>query len=61
MKINDHVDIKNKKGIVDPNDPNCVGRVVDFDDDYVYITNVNMPFMGTYCNVEIPRTRIVKR
>jgi len=63
MKVNDYVDIKNAKGIVDPNDPNCEGRITGFDPSgrYVYIANTNMPFLGTYSNKPISSDRIVER
>lgn len=61
IKINDFVDIKNKKGVVDKNNPNCEGRIVDIIGDVVYITNANMPFMGTYHNRPFKMVDIVER
>lgn len=61
--VNEYVDIKNGKGIVDPSDPNCEGRITGFDPSgrYVYISNMNMPFQGTYSNKPISIDSIVQR
>lgn len=61
MKINDHVYIKNKRGVVDKNDPNCMGRVTGIDATHVYITNMNMPYLGTFAHKPIPKDMIVER
>lgn len=63
MQVNDYVDIKNTNGIVDPTDPNCEGRITGFDASrrYVFITNLNAPFQGTYSNKLIDLSRIVER
>ncbi|MCA1800542.1 MAG: hypothetical protein LC650_04545 [Actinobacteria bacterium] len=61
MKFGDHVDILNKNGVVDKNNPNCEGRVTDFNNKFVWITNTNMPFMGTYNNNKIYRDQVVER
>ena len=63
MNENEHVDIKNKKGIVDPTNPNCEGRITGIDPsgNYVFISNMNMPFEGTYSNKLIPIDQVVRR
>lgn len=61
MKINDHVYIKDKSGKVNKNNPNCMGRVTGIDMNHVYITNMNMPFMGTYAHERIPKEWIVEQ
>lgn len=63
MNENEYVDIRNSKGIVDPSDPNCEGKITGFDPTgrYVFISNMNMPFMGTYSNKPIPVDYIVRR
>jgi len=63
MQVNDYVDIKNKLGEVDPTDPNCEGRITDIDPsgEYVYISNTNMPFMGTYSGKLFHVSSIVER
>ena len=60
MKVNDHVHIKNKAGVVDKNNPNCMGRVTGIDMDTIYITNMNMPYMGTYAHQPLPKELIVE-
>ena len=35
---------------VDENDPDSMGRIVKTTKEGVYVTNVNMPFLGTYIN-----------
>lgn len=63
MQLNEFVDIKNGKGIVDITDPNCEGKITGIDPsgNYVFITNLNMPFMGTYSQKLISVDRIVER
>ena len=56
MKINDFITIK---GIPKTN-PNHEGRVTKITNKGVYITNVNMPFMGTYINKFVPNEKIEK-
>lgn len=43
IKVDDHIQIKG----VDINDPNCEGRVVEVVEAGVYITNTNMPYIGS--------------
>jgi len=45
MKINDHVEIL-LEGL---SEANKVGRIVNIDGPIVYVSNCNMPFMGTFC------------
>jgi hypothetical protein len=63
MKIGEHVLILNKKGIVDDNNPNCEGRIEDIsvDGKFVFITNMNMPYMGSYAMERIPAEKIISK
>ena len=54
INVNDSIRIVGCK----ENDPNGVGRVVKIVEGGVLITNMNMPYMGTYVNHFVPTEMI---
>lgn len=62
IELNCHVKFKNPEtGIFKDNDPNCEGRVEDisFSGDFIYVSNMNMPYMGTLSMQSIPVRDVV--
>ena len=56
IEVNDHISIRG----VDTNDPNHEGRVIEVNEEGVYIANLNMPFMGTYTRHFVAFADVVK-
>ena len=54
IKVNDFITIKD----IPKTDPNCEGRVIEVTNDGVFISNMNMPFMGSFSNEFIPFEKI---
>jgi len=62
ISLDDHVNFKSPfTGIYDRNDPDCEGRVDDisFSGEYIYVTNMNMPFMGIFRMRAIPVSDVI--
>lgn len=49
-------------GKYDRADPNCEGRVTRYDGKkkVVYVTNLNMPYLGTFINKPVPLDNILE-
>lgn len=56
LKINDVINIK---GIPQTNS-NHEGKITKITSKGVYITNINMPFMGTYIDKFVPNEKIIE-
>lgn len=56
-KINERIQIKD----VDKTDPNSEGRVIEVTETGVYISNLNMPYAGTYTRHFVAFEDIVSR
>jgi len=55
----DRVTLIDAAGNYDENDPNHEGRIVKIEQPFLYVTNTNMPYMGTMINQPIHYGRII--
>jgi hypothetical protein len=55
-KVNDFVELLDEK----PNSINKEARVNKVDGDYVFVSNLNMPFIGTLCNKKLHKSKVKK-